>query len=367
MGKTHGRCWADINFAAIRSNLEYARACAPDSQLLFAVKADAYGHGIVPVAQMAESYVDWLGIATVTEAETLREAGITCPILKLSGAMPDRVDAAIEADVSLTVTDDETIAQAQEAAEYLGRQAQVHLKVDTGMGRVGCLPEKAVCLARRIDDQPNLSLQGVFTHLPVSDSDTEYTDSQIESFRNVVADIEAARGEVEYVHWANSGAILAGQADGSNLVRAGIMGYGYDPSGASSPELTPAMCWMARVSFLKHVKAGTMVSYGHTWSAERDTWIATVAAGYGDGYLRANSNRGRVTIKGESYPVVGRVCMDQMLVDLGQKTPSVVPGDPVVLLSKNGPTADEVAAACDTISYEILCSVLPRVRRNYRG
>ncbi len=334
---------------------------------MFAVKADAYGHGMVSVAQAVESQVDWLGVASITEIETLRAAGITCPILKLSGCMPDRVDVAIDAEASLTVTDAQTIEQAQDAARYLGREAPVHLKVDTGMGRVGCPPEEAVGLARRIDDQPNLSLQGVFTHLPVSDSDTEYTDGQIESFRNVVADIEAARGEVEYVHWANSGAILGGQTEGSNLVRPGIMGYGYDPSGSPHSELTPALSWTARVSFVKHVQSGTMISYGHTWSADCDTWVATVAAGYGDGYLRANSNRGYVTIKGDAYPVVGRVCMDQLLVDLGQKTPSVVPGDPVALLCKHGPTADEIAAACDTISYEILCSILPRVPRQYRG
>ena len=368
--QTHAR----IHLAHIRDNIAAIRqAVGPQRKILIAVKANAYGHGAVEVARMgAENGVDWLGVATVPEGLQLRAAGIRLPILKFSPAFPEEMDAAARAGLTLAVCERSNVEQLEIACKNADLQVAVHLKVDTGMGRIGVQIAQAPVLAAFIEQHcPHLSLQGIFTHLPVSDDgDSTYTLQQVARFQGVVADIQTAIGRsVQLVHCSNSGAVLGHESAWMDLVRPGIMIYGYYP-GSGTPrtiELKPGLSFLTRISFLKKVKAGTSIGYGRTWMAPQDTWIATIPAGYADGFNRLFSNRGRVLIAGGSYPIVGRVCMDQSMVNLGPETDLNV-GDEVVLIGKSGSeeiTCDEWAEKLGTITYEVTCQINSRVERVY--
>lgn len=362
---------AIIDLDAIAANLAAVRSRAHGRAVLLAVKANAYGHGAVPVARMVErrSAADWLGVATVPEGVELRAAGIGLPILKLSHCFPDELSDAIAADLSLTVVDATTIAEAQAAASAVGRTVDVHLKLDSGMRRIGAELDMGLRLARLIDATSHLRLQGVFTHLPISDHPTgdAFTRDQLARFERAVAAITAERGPVQWVHAANSGAILSHDLGTTTMVRPGIMAYGYypDPMTPHSVQLRQAFSLVSRVSYVKDVAAGDTVGYGRTWTADRDVRIATVPVGYADGYSRLLSNRGRVLIGGRSRPLRGRICMDQLMVEVDD---TVTVGDDVVLLGAQGSefiATDELAAAMGTITYEVTCLIAPRVLRSY--
>lgn len=367
---------AIVDLAAVRHNLEQARALAGGRKVLVAVKANAYGHGAVEVARMVErtGCADWLGVATVPEGIELREAGVRLPVLKLSHCFPDEVEAAFSHDLSLAVVDAESIMVAQQVAARLGGRHQVQLKLDTGMRRIGAEPQEAIRLARLVTEQPNLHLQGVFTHLPVSDmggeDDLRFTRDELAAFREAVRAVQREVGPVELVHATPSGGLLQHDLAEMTMVRPGIMAYGYYPDASTerTVDLRPAMSLVGRVSFVKKVPRGESVGYGRTWTAPQDTWIATVPVGYADGYSRLNSNRGRMLVHGRSYPIAGRVCMDQTMIDLGPELPRVQVGDEVVLLGRSGDEvidADELAAVMGTISYEVTCLVAPRVTRTH--
>jgi alanine racemase len=335
---THAR----IHLAHIRANLEGIRkAVGPQRKILIAVKANAYGHGAVEVARMAETNgIDWLGVATVPEGLELRAAGIRLPILKFGPTFREEMEAAIAGKITLAVCSRENALDFEAACREAGAMGVAHLKIDTGMGRVGVDPAEAPALAVFIEQQcPNVRLEGVFTHLPVSDeADTAFTRDQLARFKATVAAIEAALGRgLDLVHCSNSGAVLGHPDAWLNLVRPGIMIYGFypDPGTPRSIPLLPGLSLLTRVSFIKRVKAGTSIGYGRTWVAPEDTWIATIPVGYADGFNRLFSNRGRVLIGGSSYPIVGRVCMDQSMVNLGPET-SVRMGDEVVLIGRSG-------------------------------
>lgn len=363
-----------VDLDAITHNLGEVRRRAGGRDVLTAVKADAYGHGAIEVARHIEAHhlSEWLGVALVNEAVELRRSGVTLPILKLSPVFADELPEAIAADVTLTVVDEDTIDQAGQAAAEAGRVVPVHLKVDTGMRRIGTTPECAVALARRIRDAPHLALDGLFTHLPVSDvpQGADFTRQQLSAFEDVAARVTAEVGHVPHVSAANSGAVMLHDLGTTTLVRPGIMVYGCAPDKdtPATVDLRPVARWTSRLLFVKQVRAGETVGYGRTWTAQADTWVGTVEIGYGDGFSRALSNRGRMLIGGRSYPVVGRVCMDQTMVDLGPRPPDVVVGDEVVLLGRSGDeeiTVEEVAALMDTITYEVTCLVTRRVARRH--
>ena len=364
---------ATTHLGNIRANLEAIRARVGDRQVLAAVKANAYGHGAVAVSRMIEATgaADWLGVATVDEALDLRRAGVGLPILKFSHALDaDEAEACIAHDVDLTVVSSATIDEAADAASRLGRTASVHLKVDTGMRRIGCEPDEAAALATRADAR-GLRLRGLFSHLPVSDAESgrAFTQAQIATFAAVAADVAKARGDVELVHLANSGGVLMHPESWFDLVRPGVMTYGNLPDPATTPTvaLHPGLTWTTVVSFVKPVAAGESVGYGRTWTAPADTVIATIPVGYGDGYSRLLSNRGRVLIGGRSYPIAGRVCMDQTMIDLGPVASAEV-GDEVVLLGRQGDeqiTAQDLADLMGTITYEVTCLVGGRVTRRF--
>lgn len=366
--QTHVR----VHLGNIRANIEGIRkTVGSNRKILIAVKANAYGHGAVEVSRMAEqSGVDWLGVATVPEGIQLREAGIRLPILKFNPAFPEEMESAVRHDLTLTVCDKENISELQSMCSNCAFTATVHLKVDTGMGRIGVAPADASDLARFITtDCPNLNLEGVFTHLPVSDSsDSDYTKEQIVNFQTVIDSIEAAIGsKIPLAHCANSGAVLDYPEGWFDMVRPGIMIYGYYPGNRSSHsiDLKPGLSYYTRVSFLKKVSQGTSIGYGRTWIALEDTWIATIPAGYADGFNRLFSNTGRVLINGHSYPIVGRVCMDQSMVNLGPQT-DVKVGDEVVLIGRSGNeeiSAYEWAEKLNTITYEVTSQINHRVPR----
>lgn len=375
----------EIDLQAIGHNVAQARALAPGAQVLVAVKANAYGHGAVEVARQlaADSLADWFGVATVPEGIELRTAGITQPILKFSPALGvDELGAALANRISLTVHDPDTIDAAAAVAQQASRRLGVHLAIDTGMRRIGCEPAAAVELAERIAGRPMLGFEGIFTHLPISDSPAgdEFTSDQLGRFLAVVDQIQQQRiadglEPVPLVHAANSGAVLTHELGGTNMVRPGIMAYGYYPDANATPrtvELRQAVRWKSVVSHVKRIRQGETVGYGRSWTAPTDRWIATVPIGYADGYSRMNSNRGRMLVGGRSFPIAGRVCMDQTMLDLGPviddaPAPAKV-GDEVVVLGAQGAefiSTDELAAVAGTISYEVTCLITPRVTRSY--
>lgn len=366
-----------VHLDNIRDNLLAIRGLVGDkTKILIAVKGNAYGHGSVQVSRVGEEAgMDYLGVATVAEGLDIRQAGVRLPILKFSPAFPDEMQAALENDLALAVIERENIQLLQETAKNMGKQATVHLKVDTGMGRIGVQPEEAPDLATFIEKQcPNLHLEGLFTHMPVADlADLDpflYTENEIIEFKDILAQVNQAIGrEIEIAHCANSGDVLAHPNSWMDMVRPGIMIYGYYPDTSTSKTLylKPGMSFYSRVSFVKKVKEGTPISYGQTWVAPRDTYIATVPVGYADGYNRLFSNRGRMLINGRSYLVAGRVCMDQTMLDLGPET-DVKVGDQVVLLGQSGDqviNAYEWADKLGTITYEITCQMNQRVTRYY--
>ena len=315
---------AHTHLGNIRKNIENIRAAVgPECKILAAVKANAYGHGAVEVSRaVAEAGADWLGIATVPEGIELRAAGIELPVLKFSPVFPEETEAALRSRITLTVCNEADAANVQDAAESLGITAAVHMKVDTGMGRIGVEPENAPDLAEYIENKcGSVILEGVFTHLPVSDDkDPDYTEEQIERFKGIVEKITENIGrKPPLVHCSNSGGVLAHPSGRLDMVRPGIMIYGCYPDSETPKtiELHPGMSVTTRVSFIKRVEKGTSIGYGRTWTAPDDCWIATIPVGYADGYSRLFSNRSRVLINGRSYPLVGRVCMDQSMVNLG--------------------------------------------------
>lgn len=366
--QTHAR----IHLGNIRANLEGIRkAVGPKRKILIAVKANAYGHGAVEVSRMAEAAgIDWLGVATVPEGLQLREAGLRLPILKFSPTFPEEMGAAIAQGITLALCSRENAEALEAKAQTAGSQAAVHLKVDTGMGRVGVCPQEAPALAEFVERQcPHLRLEGIFTHLPVSDeADPTYTVAQIARFKAAVAAVEEAIGrKLDLVHCSNSGAVLGHEPAWMDMVRPGIMIYGFYPDSGTprTIPLRPGLSFLTRISFLKKVKAGTSIGYGRTWIASEDTCIATIPVGYADGFNRLFSNRGRVLIQGRSYPIVGRVCMDQSMVNLGPVTELRV-GDEVVLIGLSGDqeiTVDEWAERLGTITYEVTCQINSRVAR----
>ena len=366
--------YAEIDLGALERNLAVIRARV-QRPILLPVKANAYGHGLVPIAlaATADGWADWLGVATVAEGVELRQAGVRAPILKLSSVLPDEAEAAVGNDLRLTVTDAAGVEAVARAASSSGAIARVHLKIDTGMRRIGVEPEAAVELAQLVERLPDVELDGVFTHLAVADdpAQDEFTKLQLGRFREAVDAITARLGRRPgLVHAANSGGVLAHPDSWLDLVRPGIMSYGYYPDAATPKTVAvePVLRLVTHLTFVKPVRAGETVSYGRTWAPSADTRIGTFPVGYGDGYSRRLSNRASVLVGGRRRPQVGTVCMDQAMVDLGPGS-DAGPGERVTLIGADGSeqvTADELAEIVGTISYEVLCDLDHRVPRVYR-
>ena len=365
---------AKIHLKNIKRNLENLRKfLGKDTKLLLAMKANGYGHDAVAVASMVEhfSLADWLGVATVPEGMELRREGIRLPILKFSPAFPEEMEAALDARITLAVCDHANIRLLQTLSRQRHVHTDVHLKIDTGMRRLGVESEEALDLASYVEKEcPNLNLEGVFTHLPVGDQHQRngYTKGQIERFEACVGQLARGLGRPPALrHCASSGAVLEHPESWMDMVRVGTLAYGYYPMGYPGKplDLLPGLSLATRVSQLKRIRKGSGVGYGLTWRAEEDTWIATIPIGYADGLDRRLSNRGRVLIKGRSHGIAGLICMDQAMICLGPET-DVGVGDEVVLIGRSGGqeiTIYEVAQQLGTIPCEITCQIGPRVKR----
>ena len=360
--------WAEVDLDAVRHNVGVLRELSAPAALCAVVKADGYGHGAVPVARAAlEGGATWLAVALVEEGVALRDAGIDAPVLVLSEPPLDAMGDVVAHHLVPTLYTAKGVEAAAGAAG--AGLLPVHVKVDTGMHRVGASPDDAVVLARAVADAPPLQLQGFWTHLAVADEpNNEYTAEQLRRFDDARARLADAGVAPELVHAANSAAAIAHPAARYDLVRCGIAVYGEAPSAevGTAIGLQPALSLKAEVSHVKTLAAGERVSYGLRWRAERDTVIATVPLGYADGVTRRLSAvGGEVLIGDRRCPIAGTVTMDQITVDCGPNS-AVAPGDEVVLIGGQGReaiTAADWAARLDTISYEVLCGIGPRVPR----
>ena len=355
-----------IDLSVLRKNVQLIREKLPaETMLLAVVKADAYGHGIVQVARNAlAAGADWLAVARTDEGLVLRDAGVTAPILVLGASSVQEIGDGVRHGLTLTVSGPRMVHAVQQWAEKENKPGLVHLKIDTGMGRIGVRNEdevRAVLEALRLC--PQVRLTGAFTHFADADGETDdYTRMQLERFRHLTALLP--EGIIR--HCANSAAIHRYPEAAMDMVRAGISMYGYPPVKTTLP-LHPVMEWHTAVTHVKAVQPGEKVSYGCTFTAEQPMTLATIACGYGDGYHRFASGKAEVIIRGVRCPVVGRICMDQMMVDVSALE-EVRPGDDVILIGENGEqriTADDLGQWSGTISYEVLLAATERVHRRW--
>lgn len=362
--------WAEIHLKNFQKNLRAVSArLASGVRSLPVLKADGYGHGARELARVAAETADvrqWgFGVSSIEEGISLREAGFKQPVLILGSLFPfDGFESALNYDLTPTLASRLAAQELSRVASKLKRRTPVHVKVDTGMGRIGVSPETALETIREIASQDALRLEGVYTHFAQADSKEE-TQKQLDRFKPV-ADAVRRITPRPMIHAANSAAALLSPETHFDLVRPGLALYGLSPAPAADMSaFAPVMEWKTRVVFLKKVQPGAAVSYGGTFRAKRISWLATLPVGYADGYRRGLSNKGQVLVRGARCPVVGRVTMDQIIVDVTD-VPGVEVGDETVLIGAQGAeriSAEEMAEWADTISYEIVCGVSARVPR----
>ena len=360
-----------VDLDRITGNLRAIRAHA-GVPVMAIVKANAYGHGLVPVARHLQAVgVEHLGVAFPEEGIALRRAGITVPILVLGGVFGPQVAQYLAHDLQVTVSSLEKLQQVEATAEAMGRRATVHLKIDTGMQRIGVHAWTAGPFIEAAVAARHVDIAGIFSHLACSDEpDSPMTALQLERFEEACAHFERIGAPMPPRHIANSGGVLHFPQARLDMVRPGILLYGVLPGPDCRPTVAvePAMSLVSRVVYFKVVEAGHAVSYGATWAPKADTRVVTVPIGYGDGYPRALSSRGSVLIGGREHPIVGRVCMDQFMVDIGQG--SAWNEDEVVLIGRQGEAelrAERVATAAGMIPYEVLVGLNDRIPRIYSG
>jgi alanine racemase len=370
--RTMRPAWAEVDLDALSHNIqEVRRLTSKDSMIMAAVKADAYGHGAVEASKVfLRNGADRLGVATLTEALELREACIKAPILTFGYTTEEQFETLIENEISATIYTYRQARALEEVAARLGKKVIVHVKLDTGMGRLGFQPNsEAIRAIEKINMLAHIELEGIYTHFAISDAaDKTYTRRQFGLFMWVLKKLKARGVEPSIRHVANSAAIIDLPEYDLDMVRPGIMLYGYEPGPEVKLErisLRPAMTLKAHLSNIKTVSKGTGISYGLTYITKRLSIIGTIPLGYADGYRRALSNRGWVDIHGDRSPIVGRVCMDQCMIDLTDAD-GVEIGDEVILFGGGcAPRVEEIARLLDTIPHEVTCAVARRVPRLY--
>ncbi len=377
------RTYAQIDLEAIRQNIRNEKEWINKNKeadnnknvgLMAVIKADAYGHGDVMVAKALQGIADAYGVAIVEEGIRLRENGITEPILILGHVGNINFKYLIEYNIETAIFDYDTAKNLSDEALKLGKKALVHIKVDTGMGRIGFFPnDESVQTICRINELEGIKINGIFTHFARADEkDLTCANEAFNKFSNFFNKLEEKGIEIPTKHAANSASIIGFNHAYLDMVRSGITTYGLYPSDEVSKdivEIKPAMSWYSTVSFVKKVESGTPIGYGGTFVTKRDSVIATIPVGYADGYRRNMSNKGKVIINGKYAPIVGRICMDQFMVDVTDLD-NVKMGDKVTLMGRDGDceiSADYIANLCDTINYEIVCDVGKRVPRVYIG
>ncbi|NLE77178.1 MAG: alanine racemase [Chloroflexi bacterium] len=366
--------WAEIDLAAIAHNTqEVKRWIGAKTELAAVVKANAYGHGLVPVSRaVLRAGADRLAVVSVSEAMTLRRGGIQGRILLMGFSLAEDAPAIVHYGLTPTVNSQALAAALSDAALAQGRVAPVHLKVDTGMGRFGLLTEEVVPFAKELVRRPGLRLEGFWTHFATAEeADKSFTRQQLAVYQQVLADLHGAGIHVPVRHAANSGATLDLPETHLDLVRCGILLYGLYPSPELNRpvDLRPVLTLKARVGRVRTLPGGASVSYGRTYVTPGPTPVALVPIGYGDGYHRCLSNRGMVLVQGQRASILGRVCMDQFVVDVSGIS-AVHEGDEVVIIGAQGDdriSAEEVAVWGQTANYEVITSLTSRVPRVYLG
>lgn len=361
--------WVEVNLARLSHNLQEIRARVAPSKVMIIVKANAYGHGLGEVARHLSSEADYIGVAVVEEGVYLRELGVEANILVMGGIWGDQIPLYLQNRLTLTASSVERLEQINDIARTMGIKARVHLKIDTGMERIGVQYFNASSLQEKSLKCANIEVEGIYSHFANADSpDLSHALLQLERFSEVIRFYERHDLPTPMRHIANSAAILQIPQSYLDMVRPGILLYGVYPS----PDINhgvpvfPALTWKSRVVYFKVVKPGHPVSYGSTWQADHPTRIVTLPVGYGDGYFRNLSNKSQVMIHGKKYPQVGRICMDQMMVDI--ENDSAYNGDEVILVGEEGQEAISVqnlAEWANTIPYEILTNINTRVPRVY--
>jgi alanine racemase len=361
--------WLEIDLSVIEKNVNLLLN-RTGVNVMAVVKADAYGHGMIPVAQAAlQGGAIWLGVARIEEAIMLREADLDCSILILGYSPPGRIASALDKEISLTLWNLEQLKMISSSAKELGKKAKVHLKVDTGMSRLGVEPSEALNLAEEINNNQDVIFEGVFTHLARADEEDAFeTDNQSRKLLDVLDSFSHKGINPQLVHVANSAAVLSKSNSTFNMVRPGIAIYGLEPSTELQlPEVfQPALVWKSVLSQVKTLPPGRGVSYGYEYITRGNERIGTVPVGYADGFRRIKGNQ--VLISGKCVPVVGRVCMDQICVQLDE-VPDANEGDEVVIIGSQGKasiTAEQVAELWGTINYEVVCGLGARIPRVYK-
>lgn len=368
------RVTAEIDLDAVAYNIKNIRKkVKKETMIMGVVKADAYGHGAVEVSKvLLYNGADWLGVAMIDEAVQLRKNNIMVPILILGYTPEAEIEDVVRYDIIQTVFSYEMAKMVSDAAVKLGKTAKIHIKADTGMGRIGFIPEENIGdEVLKISKLPNIEINGIFTHFSTSDEkDKTFTKLQYDRFKYAIDEIEKKGIKLAVKHCANSAAIMDFDDLGFNMVRAGIILYGMYPSDEVIKEnlsLKPVMSIKTHISYVKKVGKNIPVSYGRTYYTDKESVIATVPVGYADGYIRKMQNGGRVIVNGHYANIVGRVCMDQFMIDITD-VPDVSSGDEVILMGSDGKlsiTAEEIAHVLDTINYEVVCMIGKRVPREY--
>jgi alanine racemase len=360
--------YLEVNLSQLKQNLENIRAHVAPAKVLAVLKANAYGHGVDGVAPYIAPYADYIGVAIVEEGIHLRELGIDKPILVMGGTLPKQVPAFVQYDLTLAASSFELLDAAEQAAQAVKRKLRVHLKIDTGMERIGVHEYEAEAFIEKSLSCSHLDIEGIFTHFANSEStDLTHTKLQLERFQEVLHIYEKRSvAHPRIRHTANSGAILQLPESYFDMVRPGVMFYGVYPGRDVKKTIVvkPALKWHSRIAFSKITQPERPVSYGSLWQSETPTRIVTIPCGYADGYFRRMTNRAQVIINDRKYPQVGRICMDQFMVNVGDDDVKV--GDEVILLG-DGILAEDFADWAGTNEYEALTSISARVPRVFVG
>lgn len=361
--------WAEVNLGYLEHNFKEVKSLLfRQTKVLVTVKADAYGHGLIAVAKrLAACNVDYLGVASIDEGIELRKAGIKTPILLLGLILKKDIGPLFTYRLIPTICDREMAFALNAKARAQKQRIPVHIKVDTGMGRIGVLPLAAFKLVAGIHKLKHIQIQGIFTHFAFADGNRDFTAQQINLFNKLVGDLKKAGIVIPLVHAANSIGLIRHPNSHFTMVRPGLVIYGLAPLKNLSLNLKPVLSLKTRVIFIKRLGPGYGISYGLTYITKRNTSVVTLPVGYGDGYPRNLSNLGWVLIGGRRFRISGRICMDQIMVDVGNYKAKI--GEEVVLIGRQGKqqvTAQELAELAGTISYEIVCGLGSRIPRIYK-
>ncbi|MFH1478711.1 MAG: alanine racemase [Candidatus Omnitrophota bacterium] len=364
---------AEIDIGAIRHNLgQVKKIVAEDVSILGVVKADAYGHGMREVSlELVRNGVSYLGVASIDEARELRNIGIKKDIIVLGAVLPEDIEGVLRFNVIQTISGLSIAKLLSRQAKKKNKKAKVHIKIDTGMGRLGLWHKEALAIIKKIYLLDNIVVDGIFTHFPSAEDDIAFTKKQIDSFNSLIKELESCGIYIPFRHTSNSMALVNFKESHMNMVRPGLIMYGLYPKDGlrNILKLRQALTLKTKIVCLKEVEKGRSISYGRTHITKRPTKIATLPIGYGDGYSRHLSNKGEVLIRGKRSPIVGRVCMDMIMCDVGH-IKGVKVGDEVVLIGRQGKDiirAEDLAHLSRTISYEVVCNIGRRVPRVYKN